>query len=117
MEHQFYKVEEAAKILNTKTSTVRTYCREGKIPAIKVGRGYRIAKEDLERWIRLHKQGSASFDEEQLRLFEAEAKYKDIFEHASDAIAIFDNKGHLTLANPRFYDLLGYCQWLFATFC
>ncbi len=105
---RYYRIEEAAKILNTKISTVRTYCREGRMPAVKVGRGYRIAKEDLERWIRLRRQDSTSYDQEQQRLVEAEAKYKDLFEHASDAIVLFDVKGNLTLANPKAYELFGY---------
>ncbi len=108
MEPRFYKVEEAAKILNTKTSTVRTFCREGKIPALKVGRGYRIAKEDLEEWLRLQKQSSTSLREEQQRLLEAEAKYQDLFENASDGIVLFDIVGRLTLANPKFLELFGY---------
>ena len=108
MELRFYKVEQAAKILNTKTSTVRTYCREGKIPALKVGRGYRIAKEDLEKWLRLQKQDSTSFDEEHQKLLEAEAKYKDLFENASDGIILFDIKGLLILANPKAYEMSGY---------
>ncbi len=105
---RFYTVKEAGKILNTKTSTVRTYCREGKIPAIKIGRGYRIAKEDLEGWLRQRQQEAGVSLEEQQIASETEAKYQNVFEAASDAIAIFDIKGCLTLANPRFLELFGY---------
>ena len=110
MEFQFYTVEQVAKILNTKASTVRTYCRDGKIPAIRIGRGYRIAKEDLEKWLRLKKQSSTSLDEEHQRLLEAEAKYRDLFENANDGIILFDTKGLLVLANPKAYEMSGYTR-------
>ncbi len=108
MEIQFYTVEEAAKILKAKISTVRTYCREGKIPAIKIGRGYRIAKADLAGWLKQQKKGLAFSSEGELRLIETEARYKGLFENASDAIVLFDVKGCLILANPKFYEQSGY---------
>jgi PAS domain S-box-containing protein/excisionase family DNA binding protein len=107
---QFYTVEEAAEILKTKISTIRNYCRDGKIPALKVGKGYRIARVDLEKWFKQQKKEPAFSLEEEQELLEAEAKYKSLFENASDAIAIFDIKGCLVLANPKFYEISGYTQ-------
>jgi len=110
MTGKFHTVEEAAGILNTKPSTIRTYCREGKIPAIKIGRGYRIAQKDLQRWLEQRKRGSSLLQEEEERLIEAEARYRDLFENAGNAIVLFDVAGHLTLANPRFCELYGYAS-------
>jgi len=36
---------EAAKILNRSSESVRAYEREGKLPAIKTGRGFRLFRE------------------------------------------------------------------------
>lgn len=108
MTGKFHTVEEAARIFNTKPSTVRTYCREGKIPAIKIGRGYLIDQKDLQRWLERQKRGSSLLQEEEERLIEAEARYRDLFENASDPIVLFDITGHLTLANPKFCELYGY---------
>jgi PAS domain S-box-containing protein/excisionase family DNA binding protein len=108
MQAQYYTVKEAAAILKTQPSTVRTYCRNGKIPAVRVGRGYRIGHQDLEKWLAKQKQGPAFLLGEQARLQETEARYRNLFENASDAIALFGDSGRLTLANPRFYRLYGY---------
>ena len=108
MQIQYYTVEETAKILKTKASTVRAYCREGKIPAVRMGRGYRISQEDLDRWLEQQKKSPDLIREEEKKLIKTEARYKNIFENASDAIALFDIAGRPTMANPKFYDLYGY---------
>jgi excisionase family DNA binding protein len=48
---EVYTLIEVARILKTKLNTVRIMVRTGKIPAVKVGREYRVAKEDLEAFI------------------------------------------------------------------
>lgn len=106
MEDHFYTCEDVAKILNSKVSTVRTHCKEGKIPAIKVGRGYRISKKDLERWMRSKKEYEL-IDE---KTGKTDEKYKILFESASDAIMICDIAGHITLVNSQFSKLLGYSK-------
>lgn len=42
--------EEVADYLRVHLMTVRRWCREGVLPAAKVGRAYRIKKLDLDRW-------------------------------------------------------------------
>lgn len=31
-------------------ATVQRWCKEGKLPAVKIGKEYRIRRSDLERW-------------------------------------------------------------------
>ncbi|MEO3885362.1 helix-turn-helix domain-containing protein [Nonomuraea sp. B5E05] len=45
MEH--YTVEQVAAQLGLHVKTVRNYVREGRLPAVRIGKRYRIAKEDL----------------------------------------------------------------------
>ena len=40
-------VEDAARYLHVHPETVRRFCREGRIPAQKIGKVYHIAIEDL----------------------------------------------------------------------
>jgi excisionase family DNA binding protein len=108
MKIQVYSVEQAAEILGAKPSTIRTYCREGKIPALKIGRSYRIAEEDLKRWLRSQKRDSGFLEDEDQRAKEAEKKYKDLFENANDAILLINRRGRMTLANPKARELFGY---------
>ncbi|MEV0618973.1 helix-turn-helix domain-containing protein [Nonomuraea sp. NPDC050404] len=42
-----YTVEQAASFLGLHVKTVRNYVRDGRLPAVRVGKQYRIAKEDL----------------------------------------------------------------------
>ncbi|MFG1703082.1 helix-turn-helix domain-containing protein [Nonomuraea sp. M3C6] len=42
-----YTVEQAAGILGLHVKTVRNYVRDGRLPAVRIGKQYRIAKEDL----------------------------------------------------------------------
>lgn len=103
MDDHLCTCEEVANILNSKVSTVRTYCKEGKIPAIKVGRGYRVSKRDLENWMRLRKDHELTDEESK-----GAERYKVLFESAHDAIVICDRTGHINLANPQFADMSGY---------
>lgn len=49
---EYFTVKEAAKILNVKVSTIRKWCREKKIPAIKISRKYyRIPKNDFFNYL------------------------------------------------------------------
>jgi len=52
MEEDFYTVEELAKKLRVKVYTIREYIRKGQLVAYKVGRDYRIKKEDYEDFLR-----------------------------------------------------------------
>ena len=42
-----YTVDQAASILGLHVKTVRAYIRDGRLPAVRVGKQYRIAKDDL----------------------------------------------------------------------
>lgn len=43
-----YSAEEAAQILGLQVRTVRNYMREGRLPGVRIGKQYRIARADLE---------------------------------------------------------------------
>ncbi|MFF5970172.1 helix-turn-helix domain-containing protein [Streptomyces sp. NPDC012769] len=45
---QFYTVEQVADLLDLHVKTVRGYVRDGRLPATRVGRQYRIRREDLD---------------------------------------------------------------------
>lgn len=44
-------VDEVAEYLNLHPLTVRRLARDGEIPAVKVGRQWRIKRELLDKWI------------------------------------------------------------------
>lgn len=43
-------VDEVARYLRVHPMTVQRWCRTGTLPAAKIGRAYRIKREDLDRW-------------------------------------------------------------------
>ncbi|KUL38865.1 MerR family transcriptional regulator [Streptomyces sp. NRRL F-4489] len=45
---RFYSVEQVAERLGLHVRTVRNYVRDGRLPAVRIGKQYRIAREDLE---------------------------------------------------------------------
>lgn len=47
----FWTVEEVAKYLRLEPETIRSMAREGKLPAIKVGRVWRFRRELVKEWI------------------------------------------------------------------
>ena len=44
-------VEEVAKYLKVEESTVYTWARQRKVPAIKISRFWRFRKEDIDKWL------------------------------------------------------------------
>src|SRR5271166_1662344 len=48
MEKDLYSVEQVADRLGLHVKTVRNYVREGRLKAVRIGKQYRIAREDLE---------------------------------------------------------------------
>jgi excisionase family DNA binding protein len=48
MEKDLYSVEQVADLLNLHVRTVRGYVRDGKLKAVRIGKQYRVAREDLE---------------------------------------------------------------------
>jgi len=45
----YYTLDEAAQILKLHTQTLRRWIRQGKLPARRFGRQFRLRPEDLER--------------------------------------------------------------------
>jgi excisionase family DNA binding protein len=52
MNKEILTVEEAAALLSFQPDTVREYAREGKLPAVKIGRAWRFVWADLMGWLR-----------------------------------------------------------------
>ncbi|MFC7563955.1 helix-turn-helix domain-containing protein [Actinomadura namibiensis] len=50
MAQQYYSVEQVAELLDLHVRTVRGYVRDGKLRATRIGKQYRIAREDLEEF-------------------------------------------------------------------
>jgi len=48
MPQELYSVEQVASLLNLHVRTVRNYVREGRLRAVRIGKQYRIARENLE---------------------------------------------------------------------
>jgi excisionase family DNA binding protein len=48
MSQELYSVEQVAERLGLHVKTVRSYVREGRLNAVRIGKQYRIAREDLE---------------------------------------------------------------------
>ncbi|MET9211270.1 MULTISPECIES: helix-turn-helix domain-containing protein [unclassified Nocardia] len=48
MTDRLYSVEQVADLLGLHVRTVRSYVRDGKLPAARIGKQYRIAHDDLE---------------------------------------------------------------------
>jgi excisionase family DNA binding protein len=64
MKQDLYSVEEVAELLGLHVRTVRLYVREGRLKAVRIGKQYRIAREDLEQ---LTGRPAASFKPEPVR--------------------------------------------------
>jgi excisionase family DNA binding protein len=48
MSEELYSVEQVADRLGLHVKTVRNYVREGRLKAVRIGKQYRIARQDLE---------------------------------------------------------------------
>ncbi len=48
MDKELYSVEQVAERLGLHVKTVRNYVREGRLKAVRIGKQYRIARQDLE---------------------------------------------------------------------
>jgi len=49
-EDELLSVEELTRILKVSKPTVQRWCHARKLPAAKIGKAYRIRKEDLDKW-------------------------------------------------------------------
>ena len=50
METELLSVDDLTRLLRISKGTVQRWCRDRKLPAAKIGKAYRIRKEDLDRW-------------------------------------------------------------------
>lgn len=50
--NDFLTVEQVAKTLQVHWQTILNYIKNGKLKAVKLGKGYRISKEELKRFIK-----------------------------------------------------------------
>jgi excisionase family DNA binding protein len=48
MSQELYSVEQVADLLGLHVRTVRNYVRDGRLKAVRIGKQYRIAREDVE---------------------------------------------------------------------
>ena len=54
---ELYTVKELAEILKVNRVTIQRWCKTGEIPAVKIGKSYRIEKKDFENWYKSKKGG------------------------------------------------------------
>jgi excisionase family DNA binding protein len=47
---EFLNTEDIAKVLRKNVATIQRWCREGELPAAKLGRTYMVRKQDFETW-------------------------------------------------------------------
>ena len=52
---EFYTVKEIADILKVNKVTVQRWCKTKDLPAVKIGKSYRIEKHDFEEWYKSKK--------------------------------------------------------------
>jgi excisionase family DNA binding protein len=64
MPQDLYSVEQVANLLSLHVRTVRNYVREGRLKAVRIGKQYRIAREDLEA---MTGRSASSFEREPVR--------------------------------------------------
>src|SRR5579871_4478991 len=64
MASDLYSVDQVADLLNLHVRTVRNYVRDGRLKAVRIGKQYRIAREDLAA---MTGRPAASFEPEPVR--------------------------------------------------
>ena len=47
---EFLNTEDIARVLRKNVATIQRWCREGELPAAKLGRTYMVRKHDFETW-------------------------------------------------------------------
>lgn len=50
--NNFYTVEQVSEILQIHWQTVLNYIKGGKLKALRLGKGYRISKEEIDKFVR-----------------------------------------------------------------
>ncbi|MFG3437671.1 helix-turn-helix domain-containing protein [Nonomuraea sp. NPDC047897] len=51
MPQQYYSVDQVAELLDLHVRTVRSYVRDGKLKATRIGKQYRVTRADLEAFL------------------------------------------------------------------
>lgn len=54
-ETEYLKTEDAAKLLNVHVNTIKSWIRSGKLPAVRIGKNYRVPRRELDALIKQHK--------------------------------------------------------------
>lgn len=62
MKQEFYTVDELKDILNLHEKTIQKYIREGKIEAIKVGKSWRVSRENLNKFMHVKDEKKERFN-------------------------------------------------------
>lgn len=55
--HEYFTPQQVSKMLGVTSRTIERWCKDGTMPAIKVGRRYRINKKFLAQWIEMSSTG------------------------------------------------------------
>ena len=58
MENGYYSVPQIAQLVHMHPKTIQRYIREGKLRAVKLGRGWRVTGHDLSAFMEANKQQS-----------------------------------------------------------
>lgn len=53
--NEFYTVEQVSELLQVHWQTILNYIKAGKLRAVRLGKGYRIDKKDLEVFLKKNK--------------------------------------------------------------
>lgn len=53
--HMLLRVGEVAELLQVSESTVTRWIRQGRIPAIRIERGWRIPRDELHTWLHVRR--------------------------------------------------------------
>ncbi|MFB0537029.1 MAG: helix-turn-helix domain-containing protein [Anaerolineae bacterium] len=61
-EQSFLTPQEVSELLRVSVQTVRRWIKEGRLPAYKVGRAWRIGKVDLDKWLNRQRTPKAGDD-------------------------------------------------------
>jgi len=62
MEDVVLTVEETANYLKVSEVTIRRWCADGKLPAFKIGREWRINKSELDKMVQSNVEGAWTED-------------------------------------------------------
>ncbi len=50
MDDELLSVADMTRILKMSKATIQRWCRQSRLPAVKIGKAYRIRRVDLDEW-------------------------------------------------------------------